>query len=84
MLPGPVSHLKIAYMESDKYVIAMVARAKPSGEMYNPETEEKHLSSAMTHTGGYVVGMQLLKMKVLLTIDLAVLGRIQRIGRRRC
>ncbi|KAF3769284.1 dipeptidyl peptidase [Cryphonectria parasitica EP155] len=48
--PGAIANLKVKSLSDDTAALACSALVTPSGEIYNPETEKKPLSSAMVYT----------------------------------
>lgn len=49
IVPAPVSDVQIKVVDQEKISIAVVAKARPNGTLYNPEEEPKKLSSGMLY-----------------------------------
>ncbi len=51
---GPVSNLKVSRLDSNTTALALTGLATPAGELYNPETAEKPLSSGKVYSKLFV------------------------------
>lgn len=49
VIPGPVADVKLKSLDDNKVAIAITAKAKPDGSLYNKELEAKTRSSAMLY-----------------------------------
>ena len=50
-ISAPVSDVKLKVLDEDKVAIAVTAKARPDGSMYNPETEPKKYSTGKVYDG---------------------------------
>ncbi len=49
VVPGPISDLKLKTLDEDKVAIAVSGKARPNGELYNPEDEPKKYTTGMLY-----------------------------------
>lgn len=50
-VPAPISDVKLKALTEDKVAIAVVGKARPDGNLYNPEDEPKKHSTGMVYDG---------------------------------
>lgn len=51
VVPAPISDIKLKHLEEGKIAIAVVAKTRPDGSLYNSEDEPKKYSSGLVYDG---------------------------------
>ena len=49
VVPGPISDVKLKTLDQEKVAIAVSGKARPNGELYNPEDEPKKYTTGMLY-----------------------------------
>ena len=49
VVPGPISDVKLKILDEEKVAIAVSGKARPNGELYNPEDEPKKYTTGMLY-----------------------------------
>ena len=49
VVPGPISDVKLKILDDEKVAIAVSGKARPDGELYNPEDEPKKFTTGMLY-----------------------------------
>ena len=49
VVPGPISDVKLKILDDEKVAIAVSGKARPNGELYNPEDEPKKFTTGMLY-----------------------------------
>ena len=49
VVPGPISDVKLKILDQDRVAIAVTGKARPNGDLYNPEEETKKYATGMLY-----------------------------------
>ena len=49
VIPGPISDVKLKILDDEKVALAVSGKARPNGELYNPEDELKKFTTGMLY-----------------------------------
>ncbi|RDL36839.1 uncharacterized protein BP5553_06191 [Venustampulla echinocandica] len=78
---GPVSNMKVARIDADNIALAVTGLATPSGDLYNPKTAEKPISTAKIYSKLFVRQWDSYVTENKSSIFYTVLSRLQGVSK---